>query len=475
MNCRKCQAEMEEGVTLCPVCGEDHTQDEIRPADLHEEEIPEHMEEMPCEHMVETTGEHTEQEDDEVPAEEPKKTKKSGWKVGVAVACCVVLLAALALGVFYGINGGFQLKENNILYKESYTVNAEKAQAAADRVVATYGEYELTNSQLQAYYWMSVVDFLNEYYYYASMMGLDYTQPLDTQMYSQAEGLTWQHYFLETAFSTWRSYQMLAHMAAENEFQLTDQMQEFFDTLPENLATMAANYGYDSADAMVQELYFGTGSSYQDYEDYMRLYYTGFLYFSDEYGKINPTDEEIEFYYDTNITMFEDAGLTKESGSMVDVRHILIKVEGTTDADGNTTYSDDQWEACRAEAQAILDQWLAGDKTEETFAELANSSSEDGGSNTNGGLYEDVVLGEMVEEFEAWCFDESRQYGDYDLVKTPYGYHVMFFVASDEQWYVYAKSNLISDTMNEQMEEATADMEMKINYKNIALGELDLG
>ena len=40
---------------------------------------------------------------------------------------------------------------------------------------------------------------------------------------------------------------------------------------------------------------------------------------------------------------------------------------------------------------------------------------------------------------------------------------------------MYAKSNLISDTMNQRMEEATADLEMKINYKNIALGELDLG
>ena len=425
MNCRKCRTELEEGVMLCPVCGEDHTQDEIMPVDIHEEEIPEQMEQIPCEQV---------QQEEEAPAEAPQQPKKNSWKVIAAVAGCVVLLAALALGVFYGINGGFKVKENNIYYKESYTVDAEKAQAAADRVVATFGEHQLTNSQLQAYYWMSVTDFLNEYYYYASAMGLDYTQPLDTQMYSKAENLTWQHYFLENAFATWKSYQMLAHVAEENNFQLTEPMQEFFDTLPENLAAMATNYGYDSADAMVQDLYFGTGSSYQDYEDYMRLYYTGFLFFSEEYNKINPTDEEIDAYYNSNIATFEESGLTKDSGNMVDVRHILVKVEGTTDAEGNTTYSDDQWEACRVKAQDLLDQWLAGEKTEDSFAELANSSSEDGGSNTNGGLYEDVVLGEMVEEFEAWCFDETRQYGDYGLVKTPYGYHIMFFVSSDEQW-----------------------------------------
>ena len=39
---------------------------------------------------------------------------------------------------------------------------------------------------------------------------------------------------------------------------------------------------------------------------------------------------------------------------------------------------------------------------------------------TTNGLHQ---IGQMVTEFNDWCFDETRGYGDYDLVKTEYGYH----------------------------------------------------
>lgn len=33
----------------------------------------------------------------------------------------------------------------------------------------------------------------------------------------------------------------------------------------------------------------------------------------------------------------------------------------------------------------------------------------------------------MVEDFENWCFDASRQVGDTGIVESTYGYHVMYF------------------------------------------------
>ena len=60
-------------------------------------------------------------------------------------------------------------------------------------------------------------------------------------------------------------------------------------------------------------------------------------------------------------------------------------------------------------AQDILDEWKAGAATEDSFAELANEYSEDPGSNTTGGLYEQVYQGQMVTEFNDWCFDPARQ------------------------------------------------------------------
>ena len=77
----------------------------------------------------------------------------------------------------------------------------------------------------------------------------------------------------------------------------------------------------------------------------------------------------------------------------------------------------------------------------------------------------------MVEEFDAWCFDESRESGDYGIVKTVHGYHIMFFVKSQPVWHVYAanaaKSQLLNDTMAALLEKYPA----KINYSKIVLGE----
>ena len=57
----------------------------------------------------------------------------------------------------------------------------------------------------------------------------------------------------------------------------------------------------------------------------------------------------------------------------------------------------------------------------------------------------------MVSEFEDWCFDSSRQPGDTGIVQTSYGYHVMYFVSTNENpyWYVQAETSLKSDAYNE--------------------------
>jgi len=120
--------------------------------------------------------------------------------------------------------------------------------------------------------------------------------------------------------------------------------------------------------------------------------------------------------------------------TLVDVRHILIMPEGGTKSEDGTsvTYSEAEWEACRKEAQELLDQYLAGEKTEEAFGALANKHSDDNdGKVTNGGLYADVAMGEMVKPFEEWIFDSNRQVGETGLVRTDFGYHIMYFVHRD--------------------------------------------
>ncbi len=116
------------------------------------------------------------------------------------------------------------------------------------------------------------------------------------------------------------------------------------------------------------------------------------------------------------------------------VRHILVKFTGGSynSSTGTTTYTDAEKNKAKLAAEAILKQFEDGNKTEDAFAALAKEKSEDTGSKENGGLYEDIYPGQMVEDFEKWCFDAERKTGDTGLVESTYGYHVMFFVGNSE-------------------------------------------
>ena len=128
-------------------------------------------------------------------------------------------------------------------------------------------------------------------------------------------------------------------------------------------------------------------------------------------------------------------GSNDNTFALKNVRHILVAFEGgTTDDSGVTTYSDEEKAAAREAAEALLAQWKSGDATEDSFAALANEESDDG-DGTTGGLYEDVYPGQMVEPFEAWCYDETRSTGDTGIVESTYGYHVMYFCGDSDTNY----------------------------------------
>ena len=72
--------------------------------------------------------------------------------------------------------------------------------------------------------------------------------------------------------------------------------------------------------------------------------------------------------------------------------------------------------------------------TEDNFADLASSMTDDPGSAENGGLYENIYPGQMVANFEDWCYD-SHKAGDTGIVESEYGYHIMYFVGDSDLTY----------------------------------------
>ena len=142
------------------------------------------------------------------------------------------------------------------------------------------------------------------------------------------------------------------------------------------------------------------------------------------------------------------------------IRHILVMAEASEDG----TYSDEAKAAAKARAEEILAEFEAGDKSEESFATLATLYSEDAGSSSNGGLYENVYKGQMVEEFDAFLFGGHKP-GDTGIVygeSSNYaGYHVMYYVGEGELYSnVLAESSLRSSDMQSWMDETTAPYEV---------------
>lgn len=589
MFCKYCGKELEEGQTVCPACGRGE-EEIVTPEQTAAADVP--VEEMVAEEA----------------AMEPEKPKMSkGLKVTLTVLGSVVLALVLALVLYLGTGHtfgdlksgavdvltsiGLIKKDNNVYYKDSYTVSASQAEKKHDMIVAALGENTLSNGQLQIYYWMQVYDFLSDYSYYLSYLGLDYTKDLSSQSCTMTETeMSWEQYFLMEALYTWQRYQALYAEAQSAGYQLPTEYREDLDGMRETMEADATKNSYDSLEAMLQDE-FGAGVTFDDYMYYLERYYVGNLYFGEVVDALEVSDEEIEAYFKENQETLEKNGITKDSGLLLDLRQILLTPESTKDDDGNSvttdeawedclkktqaiydqflagektedafsalakensqdtntastggllqyvpelgltavdvrhilimpvdvdkfdssaTYTDEQWEACRQEAQALLDQFLAGEKTEEAFGALANEFSDDNnGKVTNGGFYDDVTQGQMVDAFDEWIFDTARVAGDTGLVKTPYGYHVMYFVGRDdamevwafgadrqpgdttliktdagyrvmyyvsgeEGWIVYSRSGVLSEKSGDLLESYVEKNSLGVTYQNIAMGAPDL-
>lgn len=495
--CKYCGGEMEDGQTVCPACGKEDT---LQPAAVEPDaqEAPEAATELPQEAPAAEEAAPAEEAASEQPREPERKKGMSGTSAVALAAAAVILVAAIvAVLVMNGkkkdqeLNPSAEASEstvettvetteatipadgdpNDVTCKGSYTGTEEEVKAAADTVVATAGDRVLTNGQLQVHYWLAAQNFYSQYGSYAAYFGLNASQPLDTQTCGMVENRTWQQYFLEQALSSWKVYEAIYRSAQENGFQISEELQNELDTIETGLEETAQKNGYGTAEDMIHKN-FGPGASVADYKAFWDLYYRSSGYYTEVNASFAPTEQELEEYFNAHEADYAEKGLTKDTHT-VDVRHILITPESTPvdgSTTGETTISDEAWADAEAKAKEILSQYLAGDKTEDSFATLANENSQDPGSNTNGGLYTGVSQGQMVEAFDAWCFDDGRQVGDTDIVKTSYGYHVMLYCGSATVWQEQVKSDILTEKTNNFVEEALAANPTTIDYSAIKLG-----
>lgn len=168
------------------------------------------------------------------------------------------------------------------------------------------------------------------------------------------------------------------------------------------------------------------------------------------------------YQYSTSV-VYVIAPASLSDRNTVNVRHILIAPETDEEDADATTATDEQWAAAYDQARELLASW---DGTEDGFATLATENSTDTGSTENGGLYEDVVTGQMVNSFSTWCFDDSRKAGDTGIVRSDYGYHIMYFVGENDQkiWQYNAEQALLSEDSASAAEALEDEYTIKENW-----------
>lgn len=455
--CKSCSAAMDDDAKFCGICGAAVTEDEV-------------SEEPAAEPVAEVAAEATKS------AKKASKRKtRIGLIIGLVAAVLVVVGVIIGKGQYdqsrgepleaayhtnaYGYDSYSIHYETDTDDKTTYsymtadgelvTVRPKDVKALLDEVVAECGEMKLDNRYLQYYYNQAYYAFYNQNSSYISYF-MDLNKGLDEQL-DLDEAATWQDYFMDYAVKLFQEMATLYQAAEEAGYTLSEAEEA---ALEENLdlAALAEAYGFDSVEEMIQ-MRIGPGATEETYRDFSRVCTVAQSYGQYLMTQIEVTEQDKHDYYDANADMMRNTyGVEKIEKNVVNVRHILISPAQTTDDNGKTSITDESWKEAEVEAQRILDDWIAGGKSEEDFAEAANTHSTDGGSNTNGGLYENVVPGQMVQTFNDWCFEDGRKAGDYGIVKTNYGYHIMYFVGEgDYQYWALAAEQLF------RQEEAAAD------------------
>lgn len=172
------------------------------------------------------------------------------------------------------------------------------------------------------------------------------------------------------------------------------------------------------------------------------------------YSTVDGQEDTLIGYY---VTMFLGANDNTQVFTK-DVRHILVA---------------DTSESGESKAAELLAEFEEN-PTEEHFAEMAEENSEDTGSKSNGGLYEAVTPGQMVDTFNSWLFKEDHKAGDYGIIKTDYGYHLMYMVGDNisyRQSMIESdyRTSVYTDWYTEVTEAYTAERKGGMSWVNTAI------
>ena len=175
-----------------------------------------------------------------------------------------------------------------------------------------------------------------------------------------------------------------------------------------------------------------SGDTTSDSSDEEEIVLTGFEAWLFESGEAKVGDVYLDengkdIYLVTKVPALDTEKVKNVAHILVQVTEETIPSKATDEEKAEIEKNNEKlWADAEKEAKDLLAQ-LGSNPTKDAFVKLGEEKTDDSGVE-----YENVFRGQMVTEFNDWVYDSARKVGDVDIVKTTYGYHVIYFDGEGE-------------------------------------------
>ena len=313
-----------------------------------------------------------------------------------SIAFVVVMVVLIAVAIVVGINRSIQASG----------VHEKKT------VAATVGDHQISNAELSYYYIDYVNNYANTYGNYLSLFGIDSTVALDKQMYDEEAGVTWADNFISEAASSVKSIYALADAAEAEGFTLPQEQQDQVDIMSNNLDSYATIYGYSDVNSFLKAQY-GNGASKESYMAYYQRNLLASAYQTQHQNSLSYTPEQIR-----EADSQDPAAYSSFSYAQYHIPVSKYLTGGTTDAEGNTTYTAEERTAAIAAAKEAIAPLCDVDTVEALDAAIAameiNADTEAAST-----VYTNQARTGINSYLSAWVTAENREPGDVICIEIP--------------------------------------------------------
>lgn len=313
-----------------------------------------------------------------------------------SIAFVVVMVVLIAVAIVVGINRSIQASG----------VHEKKT------VAATVGDHQISNAELSYYYIDYVNNYANTYGNYLSLFGIDSTVALDKQMYDEEAGVTWADNFISEAASSVKSIYALADDAEAEGFTLPQEQQDQVDIMSNNLDSYATIYGYSDANSFLKAQY-GNGASKESYMAYYQRNLLASAYQTQHQNSLSYTPEQIR-----EADSQDPAAYSSFSYAQYHIPVSKYLTGGTTDEEGNTTYTAEERTAAIAAAKEAIAPLCDVDTVEALDAAIAameiNADTEAAST-----VYTNQARTGINSYLSAWVTAENREPGDVTCIEIP--------------------------------------------------------